>query len=168
MAPVYGYALALLPGCGKMQSQDRLIRGGIMYWFRIEQTLQPTEREPAAGECAAVLLSSAELERKPSLSGLESVLHHTPTARGVRVCKAELRRDCVSGTLLIPQSWKDGRALACGYLITKDRVVLVDDTRRAAVAPAAYFQGKTLDRQQHRPLRVCLSGAAHGKGSASP
>ena len=30
-----------------------------MYWFRIEQTLQPTEREPAAGECAAVLLSSA-------------------------------------------------------------------------------------------------------------
>ena len=22
-----------------------------MYWFRIEQTLQPTEREPAAGEC---------------------------------------------------------------------------------------------------------------------
>ena len=52
-----------------------------MYWFRIEQTLQPTEREPAAGECAAVLLSSAELERKPALSGLESVLHHTPTAR---------------------------------------------------------------------------------------
>ena len=99
-----------------------------MYWFRIEQTLQPTEREPAAGECAAVLLSSAELERKPALSGLESVLHHTPTARDVRVCKAELRRDCVSGTLLIPQSWKDGRALACGYLITNNRVVLVDDT----------------------------------------
>ena len=88
-----------------------------MYWFRIEQTLQPTEREPAAGECAAVLLSSAELERKPALSGLESVLHHTPTARGVRVCKAELRRDCVSGTLLIPQAWKDGST--CGTLPRK-------------------------------------------------
>ena len=99
-----------------------------MYWFRIEQTLQPTEREPATGECAAVLLSSAELERKPALSGLESVLHHTPAARDVRVCKAELRRDCVSGTLLIPQAWKDGSALACGYLITNNRVVLVDDT----------------------------------------
>ena len=99
-----------------------------MYWFRIEQTLQPTEREPAAGECAAVLLSSAELERKPALSGLESVLHHTPAARDVRVCKAELRRDCVSGTLLIPQAWKDGSSLACGYLITNNRVVLVDDT----------------------------------------
>ena len=99
-----------------------------MYWFRIEQTLQPTEREPAAGECAAVLLSSAELERKPALSGLESVLHHTPAARDVRVCKAELRRDCVSGTLLIPQAWKGGSALACGYLITNNRVVLVDDT----------------------------------------
>ena len=71
-----------------------------MYWFRIEQTLQ----------------------------GLESVLHHTPAARDVRVCKAELRRDCVSGTLLIPQAWKGGSALACGYLITNNRVVLVDDT----------------------------------------
>ena len=49
-----------------MQLQDSLIRGGNMYWFRIEQTLQPTEREPATGECAAVLLSSAELERKPA------------------------------------------------------------------------------------------------------
>ncbi len=46
----------------------------------------------------------------------------------MRVCKAELRRDCVSGTLLIPQAWKDGSALACGYLITNNRVVLVDDT----------------------------------------
>ena len=62
------------------------------------------------------------------LSGLESVLHHTPAARDVRVCKAELRRDCVSGTLLIPQAWKGGSALACGYLITNNRVVLVDDT----------------------------------------
>ena len=56
-----------------------------MYWFRIEQTLQPTEREPAAGECAAVLLSSAELERKPALSGLESVLHHTGGAGCARM-----------------------------------------------------------------------------------
>lgn len=60
-----------------------------MYWFRIEQTLQPTEREPATGECAAVLLSSAELERKPALSGLESVL--APHAGGAGCARMQGR-----------------------------------------------------------------------------
>ena len=43
------------------------------------------------------------------------------------MCKAEVRSDCLAGTLVLPRQGKDGRPLACGYLVTATRVVLVDD-----------------------------------------
>lgn len=58
-------------------------------------------------------------------------MHHTPSARDAHVCKAEVRSNCLSGTLALPRSRKDGTRLCCGYLVTEDRVVLVDDGEMA-------------------------------------
>ena len=62
------------------------------------------------------------------IAGLERTLHHTPQARDAKVCKAEVRSDCMAGTLVVPQSRKNGEALRCGYLVKARRVVLVDAT----------------------------------------
>ena len=100
-----------------------------MYWYAIRQTLTPLDAEPAQDEAAAaVLLTSEELYHQPKLSGLEKMLHHTPAARDARVCKAEVRSDCLTGTLVVPRTTRSGKPLACGYLITHSRIVLVDDS----------------------------------------
>ena len=93
-----------------------------MYWYTIGQTLTPQERAPAPEQPAVVLLTSEELSHQPELPGLERTLHHTPPARDARVCKAEVRSDCLSGTLVLPRQGKDGKPLACGYLVTGTRV----------------------------------------------
>ena len=98
-----------------------------MYWYTIGQTLTPQEHAPAPEQPAVVLLTSEELSHQPELPGLERTLHHTPPARDARVCKAEVRSDCLAGTLVLPRQGKDGKPLACGYLVTSTRVVLVDD-----------------------------------------
>lgn len=98
-----------------------------MYWYTIGQKLTQQERQPAPEQPAVVLLTSEELSHQPALPGLERTLHHTPPARDARVCKAEVRSDCLSGTLKLPCQGKDGKPLACGYLVTGTRVVLVDD-----------------------------------------
>ena len=99
-----------------------------MKWYLIGETLMPLERAPGEDEAAVVLLDSDELAHTSELPGLVRVLHHTPLARDARVCKAEVRSDCLSGTLALPRSGKDGTRLGCGYLVTKMRVVLVDDS----------------------------------------
>ena len=98
-----------------------------LYWYTIGQTLTQQEHAPAPEQPAVVLLTSEELSHQPALPGLERTLHHTPLARDARVCKAEVRSDCLAGTLVLPRQGKDGRPLACGYLVTGTRVVLVDD-----------------------------------------
>ena len=99
-----------------------------MNWYAIRGTLVPLERAPEAAEPAVVLLCSEELAHTPELPGLEAVLKHTPGAQDARVCKAEVRSGCLSGTLSLPQHGKDGGRLGCGYLIAENRVVLVDDS----------------------------------------
>ena len=98
-----------------------------MYWYTIGQPLTQQEHAPAPEQPAVVLLTSEELSHQPALPGLERTLHHTPPARDARVCKAEVRSDCLAGTLVLPRQGKDGKPLACGYLVTATRVVLVDD-----------------------------------------
>ena len=90
-----------------------------MKWYLIGETLMPLERAPGDDEAAVVLLDSDELAHTSELPGLVRVLHHTPLARDARVCKAEVRSDCLSGTLALPRSGKDGARLGCGYLVTK-------------------------------------------------
>lgn len=69
-----------------------------MYSYSIGERLVLLDRPPRAEEQVLTLLTSEELDRQPSLPGLEEVLHHTPPARDARVCKAEVRRDCLCGT----------------------------------------------------------------------
>ena len=101
-----------------------------MKWYAIGKTLTPLDRAPESG-AAVVLLNSDELAHETALPGLEAVLHHTPSARDAHVCKAEVRSNCLSGTLALPRGRRDGTRLCCGYLVTKDRVVLVDDGEMA-------------------------------------
>lgn len=98
-----------------------------MKQYIIGQTLTPCEQVPDADTPAVLLITSDELSHKPKLCGLERTLHHTPPAKDARICKAEVRSDCISGTLVLPMSGKDGDKLACGYLITKNKVVFVND-----------------------------------------
>ncbi|MFR3351668.1 MAG: hypothetical protein ACLTR5_05775 [Oscillospiraceae bacterium] len=123
-----------------------------MYWYTIGQTLTQQEHAPAPEQPAVVLLTSEELSHQPALPGLERTLHHTPPARDARVCKAEVRSDCLAGTLVLPRQGKDGKPLACGYLVTGTRVVLVDDESALQGLLRAHRPGKALDRRQRRPV----------------
>ena len=102
-----------------------------MYVYGLGQSLTLLEGMPASGTAAVYLLTSEELDRNPKLPGLEEVLRHTPSARDARVCKAEARRDCLSGTVVIPRRGREGDRVALGYLLTRDRAVLCDDTGTA-------------------------------------
>ena len=118
-----------------------------MKWYLIGETLSPLEREPGEGEAAVVLLDSDELAHATELSGLARVLHHTPSARDARVCKAEVRSDCLSGTLALPRGGKDGARLGCGYLVTRSRVVLVDDSETMVTLLKRIVKEKRLTRK---------------------
>ena len=113
-----------------MGERKKRIGGTGMKWYAIGKTLTPLDRAPESG-AAVVLLNSDELAHETALPGLETVLHHTPSARDAHVCKAEVRSNCLSGTLALPRGRRDGTRLCCGYLVTKDRVVLVDDGEMA-------------------------------------
>ena len=113
-----------------MGERKKRIGGTGMKWYAIGKTLTPLDRAPESG-AAVVLLNSDELAHETALPGLEAVLHHTPSARDAHVCKAEVRSNCLSGTLALPRGCRDGTRLCCGYLVTKDRVVLVDDGEMA-------------------------------------
>lgn len=99
-----------------------------MIWYRIGESLVRTESAPRADVPALVLLTTEELEKRPDLPGLEKVLEHTPSVRGARTCRAEVRPDCLSGTLVLPRKGKDGVRAAYGLLVTQNRIVLTDDS----------------------------------------
>ena len=98
-----------------------------MHWYAIQETLTHTDHPPQPETPAVVLLTSEELDHHPTLPGLETVLLHTPSAQDAKVCKADVRWDCLSGTLVLPRQEKDEGRTTYGYLIAQNRVVLVDD-----------------------------------------
>lgn len=98
-----------------------------MKWYMIGNTLEPLDHTPEQAGAAVVLLNSEELVHETALPGLDNVLCHTPSGRDAHVCKAETRSGCLSGTLALPLVRRDGARLRCGYLVTQERVVLVDD-----------------------------------------
>ena len=99
-----------------------------MYIYALREKLEPLDRLPGPAEPALVLLSSGELDQRPVLTGLEETLHHTPTARDARVCKAEVRRDCLCGTVTTPRRTREGEPISFGYLLAEGRLVLCDDS----------------------------------------
>ena len=103
--------------------------------YALNHTMELLPHPPLPEEAALLILTSDELTHTPSLPGLEAVLHHTPLARDARVCKAEVRRDCLCGTVFTPKRTRDGIPIAFGYLLTRNHLVLCDDgdTIRSAV-----------------------------------
>lgn len=99
-----------------------------MHWYKIEKTLIPLECEPTDDTAAIVLLSSTELERHPRLSGLEEVLSHLSEVHEARLCKAEAHAQCLTGILALPCTAKSALHRTYRYLLTQNRVVLLDDT----------------------------------------
>ena len=81
-----------------------------MHWYAIGPTLTPLERAPAAETPGVVLLTSQELSQLSALPGLEETLRHTPAARDVRVCKAEVRPDWRPAGLRLAAGPKPGGA----------------------------------------------------------
>ena len=98
-----------------------------METYSLGPALELLSRPAGPEDCTLTLLTSEELSHTPSLPGLATVLHHTPPARDARVCKAELRGDCLCGTVFTPRKTKDGQPIAFGYLLTGRHVVLCDD-----------------------------------------
>ena len=97
-----------------------------MKWFSIEQTLIQKDIKPENVSCV-LLVNSDELTHLRAAKEFDKRIIHTPLAKDAKVCKAEVRSDCLSGTLLMPYRGKNGERLACAYLITENCVVLVDD-----------------------------------------
>ena len=99
-----------------------------MELYRIGPRLEEVQRPLAPEDRALVLLTSQELERPPQAAGPEDVLRHTPSAREARGCRAEVRRDCLCGTVVTPRHTRAGAPIAFGFLLTADRLVLCDDS----------------------------------------
>ncbi len=100
-----------------------------MNCYRIASGLLPLQELSAAGDGddVLILITSQELMQENG----DALLDHTPTARDARVCKAEMRHGCLCGTIVVPRQTFDGLPMAFGYLLTRTRLVLCDDTGMA-------------------------------------
>lgn len=105
-----------------------------MYLYDIRGALNQLEQIPSSEGSILVLLTSEELERGVSVPGLEHILCHTPSPQDARVCKAESRYHCLCGTIITPRHTRGRACIAFGYLVTKGRVILCDDTGTARSA----------------------------------
>lgn len=99
-----------------------------METYLIAQRLEAVQRPLVPEDRALVLLTSQELEHPPQLAGLEAIIRHTPSARDARSCRAEARREFLCGTVVTPRQTRSGQAIAFGFLLTSDRLVLCDDS----------------------------------------
>lgn len=75
-----------------------------------------------------LVLTSEELSRQMAQENGDRMICHTPLARDARICKAEVRRGYLNGTIVTPRRTKNGEIIAFGYLLAQDLVVLCDDT----------------------------------------
>ena len=102
-----------------------------MYQYNLSSTLRPLAENASSDTAFLTLLTSEELDQKPHLPGLEQILCHTPTARDAHVCKAEMHRGYLCGTIATPRQTKEHIPIAFGYLLTADKVILCDDSGAA-------------------------------------
>lgn len=123
-----------------------------MELYVIKNQIEPITRPSLPNEQTLIILSSEELVHTKSIPGLETVLHHTPLARDARVCKAEIRKDCLCGTVFTPRKTKEGDPIAFGYLLTNTHLVVCDDCGTARSAFKRLAQEK--QNQENSPCRI--------------
>ncbi len=80
------------------------------------------------GDTVFLLLSSGEIDKIPSIPELEESIRHMSAARDAHVCKAEVRRDCLCGTVVTPRFTQQGKRISFSYLVKKSRLVICDDS----------------------------------------
>lgn len=114
-----------------------------MYQYQIGTTLQSLTAQPSSASRIITLLTSQEVEQAPALPGLEDLLPHTPLARSARLCKAESHTRYLCGTMVTPRHTREQRPIAFGFLLTKDQLVLCDDSGAAHTMVQKLLREKT-------------------------
>lgn len=101
-----------------------------MHQYQLSNGLAPHPPEGTGEKPGGFLLvlTSEELSRQVAQENGERMICHTPLARDARICKAEVRRGYLNGTIVTPRQAKSGETIAFGYLLAQDLVVLCDDT----------------------------------------
>ena len=99
-----------------------------MVQWNLHAALAPGEDQAGEKTGTLLLFTSEELSHKAAQANGEELVCHTPLARDARVCKAEVRRGFLNGTIVTPRKAKNGDTIAFGYLLARDWVVLCDDT----------------------------------------
>lgn len=96
--------------------------------YLIGQRLAEIKCVPEGKNVVLLLFSSGEMDKKLSIPGLEESLCHMPAIRDVHVCKAEVRRECLYGTVVTPRYTQQEKRIAFSYLITENTLVICDDS----------------------------------------
>ena len=75
-----------------------------------------------------LLFTSEEMDRKAAAAELDESFCHMPVLRDARVCKAEIRKECLCGTVVTPRLIRQDKKIAFSYLMTGGRLVICDDS----------------------------------------
>ena len=97
--------------------------------YRLSPAPAPLESTAPLPETdVLLLLTPEELDRCPAVPGLEHVLPHMPSPRGIRICKAESRRTGLCGAIITPRHTRDQAPIAFTFLLAPHRLVLCDES----------------------------------------
>ena len=96
--------------------------------FVIDRELSEVKGAVEKGSAVFLLFTSEELDRKAAAAELEEEFCHMPVLRDARVCKAEIRKECLCGTVVTPRLIRQDKKIAFSYLMTGGRLVICDDS----------------------------------------
>lgn len=96
--------------------------------YLVGQKLTEIKCVPEGKNAVFLLFTSEEMDKKFSVLELEESLCHMPDVRDAHVCKAEVRRDCLYGTVVTPRYTQQEKRIAFSYLITENILAICDDS----------------------------------------
>ena len=96
--------------------------------YLVDQMLTELKSDPERKDIIFLLFSSGEIDKKLSIPELEDSLRHMPAVRDAHVCKAEIRRDCLCGTVVTPRFTQQGKRISFSYLVKANRLAICDDS----------------------------------------
>ncbi len=92
------------------------------------QMLIEVKTVPKGENAVFLIFSSEEIDKEHPIPELEENLRHMPAARDAHVCKAEIRRDCLCGTVVTPRFTQQGKRISFSYLVKENRLAICDDS----------------------------------------
>lgn len=96
--------------------------------YLVEQRMVEIKRIPEEKNAVLLLFTSKEIDKNLSAPELEESLCHMPAVKDVHVCKAEVRRECLYGTVVTPRYTQQEKRIAFSYLITENMRAICDDS----------------------------------------